>query len=59
MDPNAFYRGRLPLDIASMKALTVADKQVPIPLVLKEGTKLPGGTKLVCHMDAGGIKGPY
>ncbi len=47
MDPNAFYRGRLPLDTASMKALSDADKQVPIPVVLKDGTKLPGGTKLV------------
>ncbi len=47
MDPNALYRGRMPLDSAATKALPEAEKQVPIPVVLNDGTMRPAGSKLV------------
>ena len=53
MDPNAIYRGRLPLDSQAMKALPSAEKKVPIPVMLADGSTIPAGTKLIwpykCH----------
>ncbi|MDP6023069.1 MAG: hypothetical protein QGG19_17490 [Alphaproteobacteria bacterium] len=47
MDPIALYRGRPPLDSGAMKALPMAEKQVPIPVVLDDGTMQPSDSKLV------------
>lgn len=47
MDPNALYKGRLPLDSAAMKALPKAEKAVPIPVALDDGTLRPADTKFV------------
>jgi len=47
MDPNALYRKTLPLDSTSMKALSEAEKAVPIPIMFEDGEVLPSGTKLV------------
>jgi hypothetical protein len=47
MDPNAIYRGHPPFDSQSMKALPSADKRVPIPVMLGDGSTIPAGTKLI------------
>jgi murein DD-endopeptidase MepM/ murein hydrolase activator NlpD len=46
MDPNALYRGRLPLDTAAMKALPSEEKKVPIP-VMENGAFFPADTRLI------------
>ncbi len=47
MDPNALYRGNPPFDTAALKALPEAEKKVPIPVMLKDGTTVPAGTKVI------------
>ncbi len=47
LDPNAFYRGKVPLDTAAMKALPNIEKAVPIPVMFEDGSTNPPNTKLV------------
>lgn len=47
MDPNALYRGNPPFDTAALKALPEAEKKVPIPVMLEDGTTVPAGTKVI------------
>ncbi len=47
MDPVALFRAKPPFDSATMKALSVSDKRVPIPYLLPDGSAHPAGTKLV------------
>ena len=47
MDPHAFYRGRLPVDSHSMKALPPDQKRVTIPVMLDDRTTIPAGTKVI------------
>jgi len=47
MDPNALYRGNPTVDSAALKALPEDQKQVPIPVMLADGTTVPAGTKVV------------
>ena len=55
LDPMAFYRQKGPFDSASVKALPVAQKEVPIPVRFDDGTTYPADTKLVwpyaCRRD--------
>ncbi len=47
MDPVALYRLRPPFDSQTMKALPAAEKAVPIPVMLADGTTQPAGTRLI------------
>ncbi len=47
MDPPAIYRGREPYDTASLLALPAAEKDIPIPVMLLDGTVIPQGSKLI------------
>lgn len=47
MDPVALYRGRLPLDSDSMKALPVSEKQIPISVMFENGETFPATAKVV------------
>lgn len=47
MDPNALYRQHPPFDSQSMKALPAAEKKIPIPYMLPDGTAHPPDAKLV------------
>ena len=47
MDPNALYRGKPPFDSHSMKDLPAERKRIRIPVVMKDGSTIPPGTKLV------------
>lgn len=45
MDPVALYRGRLPVDSKSLKALPEAEKEIPIPVPADAGALVPAGTR--------------
>ena len=47
MDPNALFRGRMPVDSAAMKALPEADKAVAVPYQLRSGVRVPSDTRMV------------
>jgi Peptidase family M23 len=47
MDPVALFRAKPPFDSKSMRALPAADKRIPIPYMLADGTAHPKGTKLI------------
>tara|TARA_B100000315_G_scaffold85000_1_gene77888 strand:+ start:4777 stop:5811 length:1035 start_codon:yes stop_codon:yes gene_type:complete len=47
MDPNALFRKKLPLDSYSMRDLPEAEKQVPISVMMADGTTIPTDTKIV------------
>lgn len=47
MDPNALYRGKLPFDSKSMRALPASEKRVPIPYMLPDGEVFPAGSRLI------------
>ena len=47
MDPVALFRKTLPLDSVAMKALPVAEKQVPIAVMFDDGALFPADTKIV------------
>jgi len=53
MDPVALFRAKPPFDSKSMRALPAADKRVPIPYLLSDGSAHAAGTKLAwpyaCH----------
>jgi len=55
LDPMAFYRQKGLIDSPSMKALSEAEKDVPIPVLFVDGTTYPANTKLVwpyaCRRD--------
>jgi hypothetical protein len=47
MDPVALFRKNPPFDSRSMRALPAAEKAVPIPYILPDGSVHPDGTKLI------------
>lgn len=47
MDPHALYRGKPPFDSQSLKALSDAEKDIPVPVMYENGTTEPAGTKLI------------
>jgi len=47
MDPNALFRGKLPLDSASLKALPEAEKEIPVAVMFPDGEVFPTGAKIV------------
>ncbi len=47
MDPLALWRGKPPLDSASLQALPAADKEVNVAVVLEDGSVLPQGARIV------------
>lgn len=47
MDPNALYRGRMPVDSVSMRNLPEADKAVPIAYKLSSGEIVPPDAKAI------------
>ena len=55
LDPMAFYRQKGPFESNRVKALPEAEKSVPIPVMLEDGTTLPADTKIIwpfrCRRD--------
>jgi len=47
MDPIALYRLAPPFDSATLKDLPVADKQVPIAVMLEDGTTIPANARII------------
>jgi len=47
MDPVALFRKSAPFDSKSMRALPAAEKAVPIPYALMDGSVHPAGTKFI------------
>jgi hypothetical protein len=47
MDPVALFRTSPPFDSKSMRALPAAEKAVPIPYMLPDGSAHPANTKLI------------
>jgi murein DD-endopeptidase MepM/ murein hydrolase activator NlpD len=47
MDPNALYRGRMPLDSASLKALPDEEKKVPVAVIYEDGEVYPAGARFI------------
>lgn len=55
LDPMAFFRQTGPFDSPSVKALSEAEKNVPIPVLFDDGATFPADTKVVwpyaCRRD--------
>ncbi len=46
-DPNAFLSGQRSLDSRKLRAMPKSKKQVPVGIMLKNGTVIPAGVKIV------------
>lgn len=47
MDPNALYRQKEPLDTFKLRDLPKAEKKVPIPVMLEDGSTIPANTNMI------------
>jgi len=60
MDPNAFFLVDLPFDSETLERLSNNDKEVPVPVLLKDGNTIPRDTMkiwpYVCSEDRSSIR---